>query len=55
MWNPSGFYVIDKLSNDAKMNSDYFVTEVLIPLEQAIFPQGRASHQTRLVIHLDNW
>jgi hypothetical protein len=54
MWNSSGFYVIDMLSNDTKMNSDYFVTNILIPLEQAIFPRGRASHQKRLMIHLDN-
>jgi hypothetical protein len=25
MWNPSGFYVVDRLSNDIKMNSTYFV------------------------------
>jgi hypothetical protein len=37
IWNPSGFYVIDRLPNDIKMNSDCFVTNILIPLEQAIF------------------
>jgi hypothetical protein len=36
------------------MNSAYFVTTILTPLEEAIFPQGRAPHQKRLVIHLDN-
>jgi histone-lysine N-methyltransferase SETMAR len=30
------------------------VTNVLIPLEEAIFPQGRAPRARRLVIHLDN-
>jgi hypothetical protein len=45
MWNPSGFYVIDRFPNDAKMNSDYFVPNIFIPLEQAIFPRGRAPHQ----------
>jgi hypothetical protein len=33
MWNPSSFYVIKKLINDAKMNSDYFMTNILIPFE----------------------
>jgi histone-lysine N-methyltransferase SETMAR len=36
------------------MNNVYFVTNILTPLEKAIFPQGRAPHQKRLVIHRDN-
>jgi hypothetical protein len=31
------------------MNSAYFVTNVLIPLEEAIFLQWRAPHESRLV------
>jgi hypothetical protein len=54
IWNPSGFYVVDRLPNHNKMNSAYFTTNVLILLEQAFFPRGRAPHQKRLVIHLDN-
>jgi hypothetical protein len=30
IWNPTGFYVVDRVPNDAKMNSDYFVTSILI-------------------------
>jgi hypothetical protein len=37
-----------------KMNSTHFVTNIFIPLEQAIFPRGRAPHQNRLVVHLEN-
>jgi hypothetical protein len=42
------------------MNSAYFVTNILIPLipliplEQAIFLRGKAPHQKRLVVYLDN-
>jgi transposase InsO family protein len=36
------------------MNSDYFETKMLIPFEQMIFPRGRALHQKRLIVHLDN-
>jgi hypothetical protein len=54
IWNPNGFHVVDSLSNDNKTNSDYFVTNILTPLEEAIFPQGRMPHQKRLMIHLDN-
>jgi hypothetical protein len=32
IWNPSGFYVVDRFPNDAKMNSAYSVTNILIPL-----------------------
>jgi hypothetical protein len=39
IWNSSGFSVVDRLLNDAKMNNAYFVTNVLIPLEKMIFPQ----------------
>jgi hypothetical protein len=44
IWNPSGFYVVDRLPNDTKMNSDYFMTNIFIAFEQAIFPRGRAPH-----------
>jgi hypothetical protein len=48
--NPTGFYVVDRLPNDTKMNSAYFVTNILTPLEEVIFPQGRALHQNDLSI-----
>jgi hypothetical protein len=54
MWNPSGLYVVNRLPNDTKINSEYFETNRLIPFEQAIFPRGRAPHQKRLVARLDN-
>jgi hypothetical protein len=44
MWNSTGFYIVDKLPNDAKMKIVYFVTNILTLFEQAIFPQGRAPH-----------
>jgi hypothetical protein len=36
------------------MNSACFVTNILTPLEEVIFPQGRAPRQKRLVIHFAN-
>jgi hypothetical protein len=33
IWNPNGFYVVDRLPNDIKMNIDYFVTNLIISLE----------------------
>jgi hypothetical protein len=54
MWNPTGFDVVDRLSNDIKMNNAYFVAHVFVLLEETIFSQGMAPHQKRLAIHLDN-
>jgi hypothetical protein len=45
LWNQTGFYAVDRLPNDTKMNSAYFVTNILTPIQQAIFPRGRAPHQ----------
>jgi hypothetical protein len=54
VWNPLGFHVIDKLPTGAKMNSDYFTTNILGPLEQKVFPTGRNPHTKQLTIQLDN-
>jgi hypothetical protein len=54
IWNPNNFYIIDRLPNHNKMNSAYFVTNMLIPIEQVIFPGGRMPHERRLVVHFDS-
>jgi hypothetical protein len=53
-WNPHGFHIVDKLPNDAKMDSDYFMTKIISMFEQAIFPRGRAAHQKRVMVHIDS-
>jgi hypothetical protein len=40
MWNPSGFYLADRLPNNTKMDDHYFVANKLIPFEEAIFPRS---------------
>jgi hypothetical protein len=45
IWNSSGFYAINRLLNHTKMNNAYFLTNMLIQLEQVIFPRGRAPHE----------
>jgi hypothetical protein len=55
MWNRDGFHVIDKPPNETKMNNHYFLANILIPLEQSIFPQGRVPHQKRVVVHVYNY
>jgi hypothetical protein len=33
MWTPLGFHIVDKLPTGAKMDSGYFTTNILGPLE----------------------
>jgi hypothetical protein len=54
IWNPLGFQAVDTLPTGTKMNSDYFITNILNPLEQKIFLNGRKPHAKRLTVHLDN-
>jgi hypothetical protein len=44
VWNPVGFRVIGKLSDDFTMKANYFTENILGPLEAKIFPDGRAAH-----------
>jgi hypothetical protein len=52
--NPRDFYVVDKLQNDMKMNSKYFITHILNPIEEVIFLRGRNRHYEWLIVHVDN-
>jgi hypothetical protein len=54
MWNPHGFHVIDRLPTGTKMNSTYFVSNILHPLRQIFFSGERHPRAKRLVIHVDN-
>jgi hypothetical protein len=54
IWNLSGLCVVNRLPNDAKMNSAYLVTNLLIPLEHMIFHGGKAPHERRFVIYFDS-
>jgi hypothetical protein len=47
-WTPLEFHVVDKLPTGAKINSDYFIPNILEPIEQKIFPNGRKPHAKRL-------
>jgi hypothetical protein len=54
IWNPTEFYVVDRLPNDAKMNNDYFLINILISIEQMIFPCRMAPYEEGLVVSVDN-
>jgi hypothetical protein len=54
MWSPRGFHVINQLPDDTKMNSTYYVNNVLQELYQCFFPHGHGPRSKYLVIHVDN-
>jgi hypothetical protein len=54
MCNPLGFHVIDRLPDGVTMNANYFTENILGSLEEKIFPDGRAAHGRRLVVHMDD-
>jgi hypothetical protein len=54
MWNPLRFHLIDKPPDGITMNANYFTENIIGLLEEKIFPDGRAAHGRRLVVHMDN-
>jgi hypothetical protein len=54
-WSPLGFPVDDKLVTGAKMDGDYFMTNVLAQAERRMFPDGGRPHAKRLTVHSDNY
>jgi hypothetical protein len=52
--DPFGFQIVDKFPTGIKMNSDYFMTNIIESLGQKIFPNGRKPHAKRRAVDLDN-
>lgn len=53
-WNPWDFYIIDVLPKQDKFNSDYFINNILQPLEIKLYPEGRNPHSKKYTVHFDN-
>jgi hypothetical protein len=54
MWNRRGLHVINQLSGCSKMNSDYYVTNVLTPRHEKICFRGPEECGRPLIIHVEN-
>jgi hypothetical protein len=54
MWIPRRFQVVNQLSSDTKLDSDYFSTNMLASLREKYIPRDRAPHSKPLVFHMDN-
>jgi hypothetical protein len=53
MWNPLAFQVTGNFPTGARMNSEYFATDIPAQLEK-ICPAGKTGHAKRLIGHMDN-
>jgi hypothetical protein len=53
-FNGIGQFVIDILSEDMKMGTDYFADNIIREMARLCYPQGRRSHQRRVMLHFDN-
>jgi hypothetical protein len=54
IWKPLGFHGIDRLPTNARINSEYYTTNMLAQLKEKRFPEGRIAHAKRLIVHMDN-
>jgi hypothetical protein len=53
-FNGTGEYTITILPQGQKVNSMYFIESVLHPLTEICYPQGRGTHERRVMLHFDN-
>jgi hypothetical protein len=52
-WNPRGFHLITVLENGRKLNTGYYVGDILEPLSQWRSIEA-ASNERKLLVHADN-
>jgi hypothetical protein len=54
IWGVDGFHVVDLMTSQCCVNSEYFVSHVLAPMVGKVFPRRRIPHPRQLQLHLDN-
>ena len=54
IWNIDQFYIINLMKNNENFNSEYFIHNVIKPLENKLYPQGKKPQETSYIIHIDN-
>jgi hypothetical protein len=54
MWNPREFHIINQLPDGCKMNSEYYITNVFVPLRERFCSGGPEDCGRPLVVHVEN-
>jgi hypothetical protein len=55
VWDAIDFHVANLLTSQCSFDNDYFFTEILQPLVDKLFPQGKTPCTSRLMVHFDNY
>jgi hypothetical protein len=53
-FNGKGQFLIDILSEGMKMDTDYFVDNIIDEIAKLCYPQGRRPRERRVMLHFDN-
>lgn len=53
-WNPWCFFIINVLPPSQKFNSEYFINQILKPLGEKLYPNGRKKYSKKYSLHFDN-
>jgi histone-lysine N-methyltransferase SETMAR len=54
IWGVGGFPVVDLMTSQRSFDSQYFMSNVMMPLIASLFLQRRIPHARRLHLHLEN-
>jgi transposase len=54
LWGNTGLPGMNLMPSQRGFNSEYFLTEIMQPLLDKNFPEGRLAHTSRLIVHLSN-
>jgi transposase len=54
IWGVQRFHVVGLITSQRIFDSQYFVDNIMVPLVEKVFPNGRNPHARRLHLHLDN-
>jgi hypothetical protein len=54
MWNPWRFHIINRLPDGSRMNSEYYIPNVLTPLHEKFCSEGLENCGRPLIVHVDN-
>jgi hypothetical protein len=53
-WNPCEIHVLTALPEQTSFDAEYFIDNVLSPIEELPVTQGAASQKQTIVVHIDN-
>ena len=53
-WNIDKFFIVDLMKEGEKFNSKYFINNIISPLKEIVYPQGKKPKENPYTLHFDN-